>query len=59
MCNAVQAYHVELKNDIQKNQETKSPGEELTGEQLIVIVSSCMQCHLIIIIIVTVCVCRR
>ena len=27
----MQAYHVELKNDIQKSQEAKSPEEELSG----------------------------
>lgn len=35
MCNTIccvmQAYHVELKNDMQKSQEAKSPEEELSG----------------------------
>ena len=30
----MQAYHAELKNDMQKSQEAKSPEEELSGELL-------------------------
>jgi len=32
LVHVVQAYHVELKNDMQKSQEASSPGEELSGE---------------------------